>query len=87
LEDMLEAQANNEVIKLIALAELKGDDYRLSVKPTSLPAAHPLARTGMWDMGVVYYTDYMGIISAVIEEKGPVPTSAAVLRDMINVSL
>jgi hypothetical protein len=27
----------------------------------------------------------MGVISAVIEEKGPVPTSAAVLRDMINV--
>jgi hypothetical protein len=36
-------------------------------------------------MAVVYYTDYMGVISAVIEEKGPVPTSAAVLRDMINV--
>ena len=86
LQDMLEAKANGQVIKLIALAELKGNDYCLSVKPTSLPADHPLARTGMWDMGVVYYTDYMGIISAVIEEKGPVPTSAAVLRDMINVS-
>ena len=44
-----------------------------------------MARIGLWDMGVVYHTDYMGIISAVIEEKGPVPTSAAVLRDMLNV--
>ena len=46
--------------------------------------SHPLARTGKWDMGVVYYTDYMGVISAIIEEEGPVPTSAAVLRDIIN---
>jgi len=49
-----------------------------------LPLDHPLARTGKWDMAVVYYTDYMGVIAAIIEEKGPVPTSAAVLRDMIN---
>jgi hypothetical protein len=33
---------------------------------------------------VVYYSDYMGVISAIIEEEGPVPTSAAVLRDIIN---
>ena len=52
--------------------------------PPGCRLSHPLARTGMWDMGVVYYTDYMGVISAIIEEKGPVPTSAAVLRDMIN---
>jgi homoserine dehydrogenase len=84
-EDLRRARAQGKVIKLLALAERRGDDYALSVRPTALPEAHPLARTGLWDMGVVYTTDYMGMISAIIEEKGPVPTSAAVLRDMINI--
>lgn len=84
-EDLRAARRERRVVKLLALAERHGDDYALSVRPTALPEGHVLARTGMWDMGVVYHTDYMGVISAVIEEKGPVPTSAAVLRDMINV--
>jgi homoserine dehydrogenase len=84
LEQLLQARQAGQALRLIALAEQRGNDYVLSVRPTRLPAEHPLARTGQWDMGVVYYTDYMGVISAVIEEKGPVPTSAAVLRDMIN---
>lgn len=85
LNDLEGARAEGKVIKLLALAEKTGDDYALSVRPTALPKDHPMARTGLWDMGVVYHTDVMGVISAVIEEKGPVPTSAAVLRDMINV--
>jgi len=78
------ARDSGRVIKLIASAERRGEDYGLAVQPTALPAQSILARTGRWDMAVVYTTDYMGTISAVIEEKGPVPTSAAVLRDMIN---
>ncbi len=85
LQDLQQARTQGKVIKLLALAEKRGDDYALSVGPVALPQDHPMARTGLWDMGVVYTTDYMGVISAVIEEKGPVPTSAAVLRDMINV--
>lgn len=85
LDDLERAHAEGKVIKLLALAEKRGDDYALSVSPTALPKDHPMARIGLWDMGVVYHTDVMGVISAVIEEKGPVPTSAAVLRDMINV--
>ena len=78
-------RAYSQTHPTLAVAEWDGSDYTLSVGPVALDANHPLARTGMWDMGVVYYTDYMGIISAVIEEKGPVPTSAAVLRDIINI--
>jgi len=84
LERLTRAREDGRVIKPLAVAELKGDDYALRVAPVALPERHPLARTGMWDMAVVYTTDYMGVISAVIEEKGPVPTSAAVLRDMIH---
>ncbi len=85
LEDLTEARRQGCVIKPLAVAEWNGGDYALRVGPVALPEEHPLARTGMWDMGVVYTTDYMGVISAVIEEKGPVPTSAAVLRDMITI--
>jgi homoserine dehydrogenase len=85
LEDLQSARARGQVLKLLALAEKEAEDFRLSVQVTALDQAHPLARIGRWDMGVVYHTDFMGIISAVIEEKGPVPTSAAVLRDMINI--
>ena len=85
LDDLGGARKQGKVIKLLALAERQEDDYALSVRPTTLDNDHPLARTGRWDMGVVYTTDFMGIISAIIEAKGPVPTSAAVLRDMINV--
>ncbi len=84
LADLDAAAAQGQAIKLLAIAERQGGDYALRVEPTWLPLNHPLARTGMWDMAVVYYTDYMGVISAIIEEEGPVPTSAAVLRDMIN---
>ena len=83
-EDLQRARGQGQVIKLLAVAQKLGQDYALSVAPTSLDRDHPLARTGLWDMGVVYTTDYMGTITAIIEEKGPVPTSAAVLRDMIN---
>lgn len=82
---LTEAAAEDKVVKLLAIAQQEGDDYRLEVKPCWLDSAHPMARTGRWDMGVVYHTDFMGTISAVIEEKGPVPTSAAVLRDMLNI--
>ncbi|NLG50981.1 MAG: homoserine dehydrogenase [Chloroflexi bacterium] len=85
LEDLQQARREGKVIKPLAMAVLQDGDYQLSVKPVALDARHPLAMTNKWDMGVVYYSDYMGVISAIIEEKGPVPTSAAVLRDMINI--
>lgn len=84
LEDLRRTKAQGKVIKLLAVAE-KHEDWVLSVGPTLLERNHPMARTGRWNMGVVYYTDFMGVITAVIEARGPVPTSAAVLRDMINI--
>ena len=85
LEDLRSARARGQVIKPLAVAERQGEGYRLTVGPVALDNGHPLAPTRRWHMGVVYYTDYMGVISATIEEEGPVATSAAVLRDMINV--
>lgn len=80
------AQAGGKVIKLLALALRRSDGtYRLRVAPTPLPLEHPLARTRGWEMGIVYYTDTMGVQYAIADERGPVPTSAAMLRDVIDI--
>lgn len=83
-EDLQAAEARRETIKLIALAEKEGNDYRLSVKPTLLEKSHPLARLSAGMMGVMYHTDINGTIFAAIEEDDPYPTAAAVLRDIVQ---
>lgn len=80
-----EARQNGRVIKLLALAERESGDYRFSVRPTALEADHPLAGLPRWHMGVRYSTDTMGVIHAIIHEPEPLPTAAAVLRDVIDV--
>jgi len=84
-EDLLHARREGKAIKLLATAVRRGDGYELTVRPTPLPSSHPMAGVGLWDMGVIYYTDTMGTITAIVEEQGALPTAAAVLSDMINV--
>ena len=82
-EDALNAAAAGGMrIKLVATAEADGDRYRLSVRPTRLPAHHPLAQLGPKQMGIVFHTDINGSISATVLEDTPTPTAAAVLRDV-----
>lgn len=83
-EQLREAQADNTRIVLLCLAEQFEGDYRLSVRPTALPLDHPLARMGADEMGIVYHTDVSGRLSATTMERGPLPTAAAMLRDVIN---
>ena len=35
-------------------------------------------------MGIVFDTDIMGLQQFKVDERGPVPTAAAMLRDVIN---
>jgi homoserine dehydrogenase len=79
------ATEKGRAVKLLATAELESEaKYKLSVRPTEVPLEHPLSRLSKWQMGVVYTTDIMGVITAVIEDEGPTATAAAVLRDVIN---
>ena len=71
--------------RVAGTTEKSGSDFRFSVKPTRLDAAHPLARVGAEMMGIMYHTDINGTIYATIEERDPYPTAAAVLRDMVNI--
>jgi len=80
-----QAIAEGKRVKLVAAAERDGDGYRLSVRPTWLDADHPLAQLGCKQMGIVYHTDIMGVISAAIVEETPLPTASAMLRDVISI--
>ena len=38
-------------------------------------------------MGIVFDTDIMGLQQLKVDERGPVPTAAAMLRDVINLTV
>jgi homoserine dehydrogenase len=84
MDDLHRAKAEGKVIKLLCVAARDGDGYKLSVKPTALPATHPMGRLSAGQMGVLYDSDVNGTIVAYIEEGNPMPTAAAVVRDLIN---
>ncbi len=85
-QDLELAASRNQVIKLIALAERKGNDYQFSVRPTTLERSHPLAGVSADMMAVIYHTDINGTIFAFSEEVDPYPTAAAVLRDIVHIA-
>ncbi len=84
MDDLARAKAQGLVTKLLCVAEHDNRRYRLSVKPTALPKSHPMAQLTAGQMGVIYRTDVNGDITAIIEEGNPLPTAAAVVRDLIN---
>jgi homoserine dehydrogenase len=85
-EQLKKAAAENQVIKLVALAEKKNNDYQLSVAPRSLPQSHRLSTLSSGMMGVIYQTDINGDIFLCIDESDPIPTAAAVLRDIVHIA-
>jgi homoserine dehydrogenase len=84
-ERLARSAAGGKRVKLVATAEKQGEGYRLSVRPTSLDAHHPLAQLGPKQMGIVYHTDICGVLSAAIVEETPMPTAAAMLRDVVDI--
>lgn len=86
MQQLQRASSENQVIKLIALAEKINNDYQFSVKPTSLPRSHRLATINSGMMGVIYNTDINGEIFLCIDESDPYPTAAAVLRDIVHIA-
>lgn len=78
------AEAGRRVVPL-AVAERTADGFRLRVGPESMAGDHPLARLHPHEMGVVYYASRIGRISAASLEPGPEPSSAAMLRDVLDI--
>jgi len=85
-EDICRARAERQIIKLLASAEQQSEGwYTLRVAPTPLPLYHPLARLTAHQMAVAYHTDIAGVITAVIDEGDPMPTAAAMVRDLVDI--
>lgn len=72
-------------IKLVASAlRIAKGTYELSVQPESLPECDFLSSVNGFEMGIVFETDIMGLQMYKVDERGPVPTAGAMLRDVIN---
>ncbi len=82
-EMLHDAAAGGRRIRLVAEARREGGGYRFEVRPRALEASHPLAGLAAKQMGIVYYTDSCGVLAASIVEETPVPTAAAMLRDIV----
>jgi len=85
-DEIRAAREAGAIIRLVARVKRRDGGWQFTVAPQRLPADHPLGRLGAHEMGIVYQTDVAGRLVAIIEERGPEPTAAAVLRDVIAVS-
>ncbi len=85
-EQIVEGAARGKVVKLVATAEQTADGFRLAVQPRWLPKDDFLANVSGWEMGIVFDTDIMGLQQFKVDERGPVPTAAAMLRDLIHLA-
>jgi homoserine dehydrogenase len=59
--------------------------YMLQVAPVALAADHPLARLNQGEMGAVFYTDIIGRTTIASYEEGPMGSTQAMLRDLLEV--
>ncbi len=86
-DDVRRAREQGNVIKLVGEALLRENGrYTLRVLPRPLREDSFLAQVRGWEMGVVFETDIYEMISAKIDERGPMATAAAVLRDVVNLA-
>ena len=77
-------RAQGNVLKLVAEARQTESGYQLSVAPLPLPVTDFLAGCGGWEMGVEIHSDLYGKQFYKIWEREPLPTAAAMLRDVVN---
>jgi homoserine dehydrogenase len=77
----------NKRIKLIAKARKQDGNWVLSVRPGEIDAGSFLGSCDGWEMGIQLQTDYYEDLSMKIREEEPISTCAAVLRDIINLSI
>lgn len=83
--DILLANGNKQVIKLIGRARRTADGLEVSVAPTALPATHPLA--GVHDVfnAVYVYGKACGEAMFYGRGAGMMPTASAVIADLLAI--
>jgi homoserine dehydrogenase len=86
-EKILESKIRGNKIKLVASAEPDGDKWKLEVKPIEVPEFSFLGTCDGWEMGIEVETDLYDYIAMKNYEADPLGTSAAVLRDAVDLVL
>lgn len=87
LLDICYAQELNYTIKLLAIAKRDNNILDLRVHPTLISKDHPLAQTALAFNAVHLDTKPAGSLLFHGEGAGGVPTSSAVIADIVNISL
>lgn len=83
---LIEARKRGNAIKLVASALPVENGWKLSVKPTEVKANSFLGQCEGWEMGIQFQSDFYESIAMKIYEEDPLATSAAVLRDAIQIT-
>jgi homoserine dehydrogenase len=81
-EDIAEARAAGERIKLIVEVSESGG----TVAPTRLPASHPLANVSGSTNAITYVTDLMGEVTLVGAGAGGQQTGFGLLSDLLEIA-
>lgn len=84
-EDVQQALTAGHHWKLVATAERTEDGVRASVKPTRLPAGHPLANIGGATNAVTFSSNYLGDVTLIGPGAGRLQTGMAVIEDLIDI--
>jgi len=84
VEDVRAARDRGEALKLVGTAQWVEGKLRATVRPTHLPAGHPLASVDGTEKGVTFHSDLLGTITVVGGASGRIPAAASILRDLLN---
>ena len=83
-EHIAEARARGGAIKLIAGAELDGEEWRLRVAPEFVPSDHLLAHVRLNFNAVEITAERVGPVVLYGQGAGPLPTASAIVSDILD---
>jgi homoserine dehydrogenase len=84
--DVASAREMGSVVKLLAIAELKGEDVSVRVHPVMIPRSHPLANVREAYNAVFIEAESAGQLMFYGRGAGGAPTASAVLGDLVTVA-
>jgi len=86
VNQLVESKNKGQKIKLLGIAEKVDSQWKLEVKPVEVDEASFIGNCDGWEMGIELDTDLYENITMKKREEDPVGTSAAVLRDAIQLA-
>jgi homoserine dehydrogenase len=84
-DDISEAEAADEVWKLLASLEKTADGLQARVRPTRIPRAHPLASVRGASNAIMFSTRLLGDVTLIGPGAGRLETGYAILCDLLAI--